>query len=467
MYGAQPVNHLIDAIQTLLKDFTSMLPMKTKTRLEVDPPRTQATFKRWTTWNSGASLNWSQDTVFNKFGKLEVVSTVDRRSEPPYRRTKKFIRDNGGPFLVNRVEVKRDVGFLNATTQPALGYYHYELLGNAMLDTDSVGIYIPYTITGDYLKGKMAYSPFNDDLATYGAKAYARMTPLNPSASMGQALAEAFRDGLPILPLLTVLKRRHLKLKDVGKAYLGLQFGWVPFLHDLQDLYHTVNAIDSRIQQIVRDNGRPIRRKCTLRKNVESHTNKYGPYGMSIPAYGTLDGNPDAFSSYWDRAVTVSKYDRIWASGQFRYYLPGELRSVNWPSSAVRALFDAQITPALLWEVMPYSWLIDWFADVDSLIRNWQSNGMAELLTDYCYLMRHQRQVTQVVARVPQRSIQSSFPGAPFVRTSALNLQTSIIEERKERIAASPFGFGLHLNDLSVKQAMILGALGLSRQNFV
>jgi hypothetical protein len=115
---------------------------------------------------------------------------------------------------------------------------------------------------------------------------------------------------------------------------------------------------------------------------------------------------------------------------------------------------------------MPWSWLIDWFSNVGDVIANLSSNGIADLTYDYAYLMRHASTRTEWSLQIPQHKI-AIFDGVPAVdlpRSSTGSVTE--LKETKERVAATPFGFGVQFDDLSVRQIAILSALGLSRLNF-
>lgn len=436
----------------------------------VDPSRTIG-IRRYGRYYPKDWVDYTAPVVYSGImgGSYEKLQTVDRRGEPAFRRMKKFIRDNGGPFRVDRVKVERTSCSIAMDARPEMSYgYKWEgsaVLGD-FLTQPSLGL------TGQWLKERVSlYSPFSNDLPTFAEKALNRLSPLKSGANAGQALSELMFDGLPSLPLK--LFARHKALRAAGSEYLNVMFGWKPFLNDLRQLYDTWESLDKRLTQIYRDNGRPVRRRVVLRNDIGSSITDGGLYGTTYPS---ISQPTESFTTppvygvtnpIWKKYKTVQTLDKIWASGQFRYNIPN-LSDDRWTDKAKLALFGLEPTPALLWEVMPWSWLIDWFSNVGDVLAYQAGSGYATLLIDYCYLMRHQRKVSTWSSRVASQwctGLPLSGP-ARYAHTTPASLQVIMTEERKERVAATPFGFNLRLTDLSVSQLAILTALGLSRQNF-
>jgi len=255
----------------------------------------------------------------------------------------------------------------------------------------------------------------------------------------------------------------------LGSEYLNIEFGWKPFVQYLQKAYKLQQSINSKLAQLIRDNNKPVRRKVTLKReltNEEVDNTIATLQGYPYPFYGEVfDDSIDPTTSSFKCAKTRQTSEEIWAIGRSRYYIP-DVTDDQWSTKAKLALFGLNPTPSLLWQVMPWSWLIDWFSNVGDVIANLSSNGIADLTYDYAYLMRHRKKVTRWDAPLPGSRID---PFGNMNRTDwpgSRSLSTIVTEEHKERIAATPFGFGLQLSDLSVRQAAILAALGLSRSNF-
>jgi hypothetical protein len=463
VYSAQPAGH-VTGVTHANKRYRLMPPtLTTKTRLRRLGPTQNCSISLHYKDLAGNDLgtNTFNGQPFNSFGAWEELTSMGHQG-PPY--------NEGGPFSVRRFQVSRSVlpMRLSMDTRPLTAGYQFGFSSEGQYCPDSSGFGIPLELTDYFLNTSAAMMQLPaSDLNSWGATAIARLSPLNPGASLAQALAELLIDGLPSLPLN--LLRRHREFNSLGKEYLNVQFGWVPFLNDLRRLYDTWNSVNSRLAQIIRDNGKGIRRRATLYRNsntVVSTVGGEGSYNIGFPlSYNYTD--PTAGTGVSKKTVVES--EKIWFSGRFRYYIP-DVTDDQWTKDAKSALFGLNPTPALLWELMPYSWLIDWFSNVGDVINNLSSNGIADLLLDYGYVMRSFRRETiyeQVLSPFfidigPQPDLDYGKVGSIPPKI----LRTTVVEESKERVAATPFGFGLQIGDLSARQFAILSALGLSRLNF-
>jgi hypothetical protein len=148
--------------------------------------------------------------------------------------------------------------------------------------------------------------------------------------------------------------------------------------------------------------------------------------------------------------VITTTYTDEWFEASFRYWIP-DIGSPNWTKRATAALFGISPTPSLLWEVLPWSWLSDWFGNVGDVLANLSQNAAENLVAKYAYYMASSE--TRIYV-----SDTTYLTGNLQVSASAISIARS-----KYRTAASPFGFGLTSASLTAKQASILGALGISR----
>lgn len=405
------------------------------------------------------------------FEAFETLTTMGHRG-PPFK--------EGGPFSLKRYSIQRNTANVSQHgtyhSAPNAIYNESRIRGLRTANYSSL-FSLPNTLDDEFLKQQHDLISFPaTSLASYGATAINRFSPLNPGASLGQTLVESITGGLPNIPLL---KSRCSHIRDntkflnrlskkAGQEYLNGVFGWVPLLTDIRNVYKTWRTLNSKMEQIIRNNGRPIRRKGTLLKEQSVNTveNYFSPqFALPRASFEGVDSitYPDPFGQS-QPSMTTKTSEEVWFSGSFRYYIP-DVTDDRWSRKAKLALFGLYPSPSLLYEVMPWSWLIDWFSNVGDVISNLSSNGIADLIVDYGYLMRH-RKVTQTVSfgTVPtfgfSETLSTTEPIAPS------NLSVTITKETMERIAATPFGFGLQLEDLSDRQAAILVALGLSRNNF-
>ena len=117
--------------------------------------------------------------------------------------------------------------------------------------------------------------------------------------------------------------------------------------------------------------------------------------------------------------------------------------------------------PELIWDLTPYSWLVDWFTTMGDSIANAHvySPFSGKYTTDYAYMTtRHTVTNKQHLLRGP---VVLSSPGVrSFAVTSAQGEQTSVSTWRAR---ATPFGFGTQLGSLNASQFAVLVALGFAK----
>jgi len=246
------------------------------------------------------------------------------------------------------------------------------------------------------------------------------------------------------------IRENLFSFKQLGSEYLNIEFGWKPFLNDLRKLYKFTQELDKQLAQLRRDNGKVVRRSGTILRTVsstvEQDTGTCGLYPILAPQYYASSPLP-----VHKRTLRIEDSSRYWFSGAFRYWIP-DIDSSDWPGRAKRALLGINPTPGLLWEVMPWSWLVDWFSSVGDAIDNMSENAAENLVILYGYSMGTK-------SRVETATAQSNLNGIGWVSSTQTRLSSL-----KRREKASPFGFGINLPDLSTRQVAILSALGLSRR---
>lgn len=296
------------------------------------------------------------------------------------------------------------------------------------------------------------------DASAYGAKGWNKFRPAQPGASLGIFLGEAkeiprmlsstaryFRDAY----VSRFGKSPKGKLKRQADAWLNTQFGWRPFISDLQAFYKTWKNADEMLKQIERDNGQWVRRGGSVTKDrvltvLESSAATHcSTPSLGAPYYFVRNKPP---GNYIVTRVTDTK---VWFEGKFRYHIPN-CGSVEWRKKALGQLFGLDVNPSLLWELTPWSWLVDWCSNVGTVMSN-ISPGLAEnLAASYAYVMCTKEERVEIASTL-------NLANGPRTDTWTRSLT------RKVREQASPFGFSSTWENFTPRQWSILGALGITR----
>jgi len=301
--------------------------------------------------------------------------------------------------------------------------------------------------------GQGANTLFNgldaDFIATeaWGTRGWHRYAPNPESSSLAVFLAE-LRD-FPTIP--HGIKDFHKTITDnpkwLGKDYLNYAFGWKPLIRDIRSFYKTSNELDARLRQLARDNGQPVRRGGPIHTDtttsvVESSGTGY-PTGLWPPI------NASHFVGPWKKTVTQSLTVSYWFSARFRYYIP-DLGTKAWEDRAGKLLYGSSLTPSTVYQLLPWTWALDWHTNIGDTIANFSAQPAENLTADYAYVMEHRRIDTQTVYQFATHS-------GP--KTCSVTME----QESKYRLPASPFGFGVTWDGFSPKQVAIMAALGVTR----
>lgn len=317
-------------------------------------------------------------------------------------------------------------------------------------------------------------SPYDQDsvlqnLFGFGVSALDRLRADKPDFSTLNALYELKDTFHELKSAVQYWRRKTYKemqrRRIAGRTaewYLAIHMGWLPTLRDAQNFAHSLRQGDKRARQVLRDSGKPIRRRATLSRSGDSddgsfNTPTYSPW--SGGGYGIGANRPILVSNCYGYGTGGSGHstsgEEVWCSGQARYLISDEfLKDKDAIYKMRMRLLGNQITPSVVWNAVPWTWLGDYFSNIGAFINN-ASEGVADRhWFDYAYIMNHKwfgkRDSTW------QRNAIDVAGHAATVTTFR-----ATTESYKARIAANPFGFTT--GTPSVKQEAILGALGFSR----
>jgi len=297
----------------------------------------------------------------------------------------------------------------------------------------------------------------------YGSVALSNTMPTNPEAGMSQFIGEMQQIPHVIGTRLLQYQRRNDYFRSLGEEYLNVAFGWIPFMKDITKLILSVQRMNKTIAQFIKDNGRIIRRKYDFPEiYTQTEPENLGTSWLEKLLVNTasgINGMYYLFSNESDSRGTLTRtrtsYQKIWFKGAYSYFLPldDSIESNILRTEALcNKIMGTRITPSTLYELAPWSWLVDWFVSLGSFMKVQSTIGRDGLVLRYGYIMRTTR-VTDTYALSGIR-FKSFSPGTVTVRLTTV---------RKERVRATPYGFGVNPNSFSDNQWAILIALGLTK----
>jgi hypothetical protein len=317
----------------------------------------------------------------------------------------------------------------------------------------------------------------NVDLDPYGALAIKRTIPTKPIVSIAEILAQLGTE--QELPKLGIAGNGGIQkfsgqirdshsltisnLKDLltrfrllsGEELLNIQFGWKPFLSDFQDILKAVLTSNDAVQQLIRDSGRNVRRRYSFPVETTVTVLDDNHVIDGALAVDTIGYTSQFGVSRCNVTATDTLTTRMWFSGAYTYHIPdGDSIAAKFARYAELAdhVIGFSITPSVIWDLTPWSWLSDWFVDIGTIVSNASSLDQNGLVLRYGYLMCEQVRIRNVAAT----NVHSS--NGHKMR----DMYTTHRQVRKQRVRSTPFGFGLNPDSFTDYQWSILAALGLS-----
>lgn len=304
--------------------------------------------------------------------------------------------------------------------------------------------------------------PSSTDIDVDGSKGMRMALPTAPEAGLAQFLAELREDLPKVVGLEAFRAFRHLPSffrKSVAGEALNLQFGIIPSVGDIRSLAQSVLKANKIVAQFQRDSGKTIRRRRTVRED-----RSYVDHGVvqGFPAMATYGSNPNTIGEFYDpysgAVLRISDVytERIWFSGAFSYHLDqasSYLGEMTRYSQQADRLLGTDLSIDLIWELTPWSWLLDWWTNLGGFFANVDAFAKDNLVLKYGYVM-HQ------IGAVRERTIAGMVPVENGTGPGSTSTWSEVIS--KTRTRATPYGFGLNPADWSPQRWAILGALGLS-----
>lgn len=285
--------------------------------------------------------------------------------------------------------------------------------------------------------------PSTSALNASGTKLISSVSLTQPGFAAPAFSVELYEGGSPKMIGATLKERTNIFRKS-GSEWLNYQFGWIPFVNDIKNLVRTARNHQKIVDQYYRDANRSIRRRAA--SPVVEQTRASGVSISPVPVTSSSAGKG-----------TRTEYTKsaIWFAGRFRYWLPMDdsiaSRAVRFNQYAERLLGLSVVPhPDQMWDIAPWSWLVDWFTDLGAVVHNISDLGTDGLVMEYGYVMCHTQYVRHLVGRRTDSGL-----NAPIGHT--------FVSETKTRLPGHPYGFGLTDSALSKRQLSILGALGLTQ----
>jgi len=274
----------------------------------------------------------------------------------------------------------------------------------------------------------------SNELTLYGTSGISRTIPTNPLFQATQFIGELVQD-VPELPSRSLWKK--LSAKNAAGEFLNWEFGVKPTISDVQSFAEAGRKFDQRRAWLKANSGRKLRRRANLLHTVETTFSE-----VTEGLYPLLDHAPTSRNQVKVGITTTTCRD-VWFSGCYSYYYAEPPTPSLANLSAIKKAYGLEITPDLVWNLTPWTWLADWKTNTGQVMANLSRLQSDSLIMRYGYVMCHTYTTREY-----------SFP--PYGRVS-------MTSEVKQRHVGNPYGFAVKPDAFSVEQWAILSALGLNR----
>lgn len=376
--------------------------------------------------------------------QLGFMRELAKESRGDFGRDRNY--DNGHEFWTDKTEflfgsnVGRNVSFKSKS------WGDWELVGGSL-----------FPCSPSYIQAPTTFSlPTQTQINVDGAKLIRMTTPTKAEAGLAQFLGE-LREGLPRLVGAQTVAR-GISAHSVGHEYLNTQFGIKPFVNDIQKFARSVTHVSKTVNQMRRDSETSIRRRASLGGGSSSVELTPVSSNVALTHYSSQDFSPQIWSYQPPLTrVVETTTSEVWFSGAYTYYLhqaENFLGKLEMYEQLANKLLGTRFDVDTFWQLTPWSWLIDWFADFNTFFSNVSALSNDSLVLRYGYVMH-----TNSAVRTYTKSGLMLQSGA-----SAPTAVTSIVTRvHKSRYRATPYGFGLDVQAFSPTRWAILGALGLTK----
>lgn len=151
-------------------------------------------------------------------------------------------------------------------------------------------------------------------------------------------------------------------VRTSGNSFLSYNFGWRPFISDIRKMTTAVSQGNKLMVHLRKLLTSGISRSARLAYGTNQE--------MRDLSYPLIEFDPTFRDVDWK--VDIWTESELW--GYTRWFMPESARLLYklddhlLKAAALRTVLGAGVHPSAVWELIPWSWLIDWFADFQDIL---------------------------------------------------------------------------------------------------
>jgi len=296
---------------------------------------------------------------------------------------------------------------------------------------------------------------------------FAATAPDRQIGTLGVTIIELLRGDIP-----SVLKNFHLMMSglqkvrhQLGSDYLNIVFGWTPLIQEYANVIKVGMTLERAVYYESYRRKRawegPNMRESDPIKNVILTSASQVNGQSTLPEPGEVVPPSVGFGGSYTTTSTRTVVEDYRFSSRYTGLARASRKAETQSEIALDIITRLGLVddPTMLWDLTPYSWLVDWFTTMGDSITNADlySPLRGKYNVDFAYLTT---KYTETWNGSLVRATHTLLPGQVISVQRPTSMVTSVT---KWRDRATPFGFGTQLGSLSSSQFAILVALGLAK----
>jgi hypothetical protein len=244
-------------------------------------------------------------------------------------------------------------------------------------------------------------------------------------------------------------------LRRGSDYHLSYSFGIAPFLNDIASLVKAVKRTEGRMNDLVNREGKPQRRHFAYRWD-EFDSDDSGLVDESELRNGISLGQIDRYSK---RRVVKPESSVFHAEIEYNYQFTQYQREHARLGSFLDAL-GLNINPAIIWNAIPWTFVVDWVVNVSSWLDNFKVEHMEPRINIRRYLWSVLRKRTIVVSV----SVTDNTSAGAVADTAGTRHLPAIREVAYRRQVGMPSSSSLSTSGVSLKELTLGASLVFSRR---
>lgn len=183
--------------------------------------------------------------------------------------------------------------------------------------------------------------------------------------------------------------RSKWTLRDYSSVYLNYNFGWRSLYRDIVSLVEELDGFRDRLARIMSQADKPITKywRTEIPGSAIGRETYMAQTAQSLFGGWTGDSRHMCWARVIKEATNGIQYS---ATLRCKYKVPAILRGAEGRLKAHLDHLGVSGNPAILWNAIPWSFLIDWFVDVGDFLNGLRVDNMPlqTEITDFCHSMK-------------------------------------------------------------------------------